>query len=346
MGNKLDMKMDFSRFEQLDFIELDVQDGANSGTGGKAKVVASTASPIFAAIKAGQLAEVQSAVEGGAALSTVDDSGVGLIAAAARGAKIQIVKYLLSRGAPVTSASAEELPALFAAVGSGSLEVVNLILEASADVEQRYGDFNSTVLHYAVEKKQAGILSELLSSQCKCRGLINVRSDFGTPLVTAASKGCLDAVELLISRNADVTMATEEGVSALSAAFKANQPQLANKLMKAGARLTGTAVYEACMHGEETLDQLVQSQAGWVNAVDGSSCKSALHIASIAGDTPLIKYLCESGANVDMGSRAAAANDWVARDGVTPLMSASRYGHKGCTRCLLQFKANADARCC
>ena len=32
-------------------------------------------------------------------------------------------------------------------------------LQASADVEQRYGDFNATALHYAVEKKQAAIVS-------------------------------------------------------------------------------------------------------------------------------------------------------------------------------------------
>ena len=52
----------------------------------------------------------------------------------------------------------------------------------------------------------------------------------------------------------------------------------------AGATLTGTAVYEAGMHGEDALDQLVHSESGWVNSVDSGSGKTALHIASIAGE--------------------------------------------------------------
>lgn len=190
------------------------------------------------------------------------------------------------------------------------------------------------MLHYAVEKKQPQMLSELFKIEPKCKQLINAVSDFGSPLVAAASKGCIEAAQLLLAHKADVSVSTEAGVSALSAAFKANQAKLADQLIRAGAKLTGTAVYEASMHGESNLDELVQSQSGWVNSSDMASGKSALHLASIAGDTPLVKFLCESGADVNMGTK---------REAVTPLMSSSRYGHKGCTRCLLQFKASVDA---
>lgn len=57
-------------------------------------------------------------------------------------------------GCKVNASSEGELPPLFAAIGYGQREMANTLLSSSADVCQLYGDFSSTVLHYAIERKQ------------------------------------------------------------------------------------------------------------------------------------------------------------------------------------------------
>eukprot|EP00656_Telonema_subtile_P006109 TRINITY_DN12805_c0_g1_i1.p1 TRINITY_DN12805_c0_g1~~TRINITY_DN12805_c0_g1_i1.p1 ORF type:complete len:586 (+),score=121.94 TRINITY_DN12805_c0_g1_i1:165-1922(+) len=345
MGTPLDMRHDFSPFAALDFVELDVEGlGLPEGAapppkpvrkGGKSKrEIESTAAPIFAAIKAGEMLQVQTALDGGQALDAVDDSGAGLLANAARYGHSELVQTLLSRGAPVNAANESELPPLFAAVGAGHQGICTTLLEAKADPCQLYGDFSSSVLHYAVERKQPQILRSLLTSQPACGELVN-RGELGSPLVTAASKGCLESVELLLTHKADVCLATAEDGTALSAAFKSNRAEVAELLVSKGAKITGTAVFEALLHGEDALDRVVQAVPDWVNALDSNSGFSALFLASTAGDTPLVKFLCENGATVDMHS---------SKERLTPLMRASRFGHKGCTRCLLQFHADVNAR--
>eukprot|EP00658_Telonema_sp_P-2_P025522 TRINITY_DN20282_c0_g2_i1.p1 TRINITY_DN20282_c0_g2~~TRINITY_DN20282_c0_g2_i1.p1 ORF type:complete len:324 (+),score=74.90 TRINITY_DN20282_c0_g2_i1:131-1102(+) len=248
--------------------------------------------------------------------------------------KPEIIQLLLERGAPVNASDENELPPLFAAVGAGEESVCTTLIQAKADPCQLYGDFSSSILHYAIEKQQPKLLEYLLSSLPACASLVN-QGELGAPLVTASSKGCMESVELLLAHKGDVSLSTDQGVSAFSAAFKANRPKVAQMLASNGAQLTGTAVFEAMLHGEPALDEIVQADPGWVNAADPGSGFTALFLAANAGDTPLAKFLCENGAEVNLATRS---------DQLTPLMRAARFGHKGCTRCLLQFKADVNSR--
>jgi ankyrin repeat protein len=128
---------------------------------------------------------------------------------------------------------------------------------------------------------------------------------------------------------------TNNHITALVRACRANFPAGAKLLLKAGANVDGkvlggfTSLYGASQRGVADVASLLLKHGATLDLPidDGTT---PLQIASEYGHIPVVKLLLEHGASVDL------AND----DGVTPLMLASRNGHAPVVRLLLEHDAD------
>lgn len=172
------------------------------------------------------------------------------------------VKAMLARGIDPNSVDKNGDPVIVAAARAGSAASVDVLLAAKAEVDKRnrWGD---TALMVASLNGQAGIAKALRQKGA------SVTMKGWTPLIYAATSGHDDLVRwllgegseinaaspngttalmmavrenrystalLLIARGADVNRRNENGMSALDWAKRNDDPQLVERLKRAGAR--------------------------------------------------------------------------------------------------------------
>lgn len=134
---------------------------------------------ILAASRTGQSEVVSAMVAAGAPVDAVDAIGFTALFEAAREGHAATVRQLLALGANVNHVSKESAlsltPLHLAAIG-GDIETINVLVEASADIDAR-------------------------------------GSDGATPILWAAYEGDADAVIALINAGADPSLANEDGVT-------------------------------------------------------------------------------------------------------------------------------------
>jgi len=224
--------------------------------------------------------------------------------AALRGA-VEIVRYFLEHEADPNSGH-EGMPALIAAACSGSIEMVQMLIESGADVstimtsvdkwrDQRWlnsiGDIPMIrflldtgapagyILYEASRHGDTELIEWLLGYGID----INLTTHLSETALMAALSGyenVNDCVTLLLERGADVNLVSKAGEIALK--FAAQQPDIVHRLLAAGADPNvghGETVLMAAVQGgaEESVMLLLDAGAD-INAVtvDGDS---ALRVA-------------------------------------------------------------------
>ena len=235
----------------------------------------------------------------GADMNTVVNGTTALITAVERGMHVEL---LLDRGADVNMVGGNGTTALIVALEKGHADIVRLLLHRGADVSMVVN--GTTALIVAVER---GMHVELLLD----RGAdVNMVGSNGTTALTVAlEKGHADIVRLLLHRGADVNMVVN-GTTALITAIPKGDVQLLRLLVKWGADVNrigghyGTAIgaaLAACAGWEpERLYDILQYLLGKgadVNTVSSQQFGSALGYAAYMGDTKLVSFLLEHGAD-------------------------------------------------
>lgn len=113
---------------------------------------------------------------------------------------MEVVRYLLDKGAEVNFAAKETgFTALTGAIAGGHREIVRELIAAGADVNHRYEE-----------------------------------QEF-SPLLTAAADGDQEVVQLLIDAGADVRVRTKDGKTPISLAVERGHPEVAELLRARGA---------------------------------------------------------------------------------------------------------------
>ena len=242
--------------------------------------------------------------------------------AAIRGRHVEVVRYLVERGADVNARDRDGASALNYAAWWGPAEVVALLVDGGADVRTDVDGRGRSPLHMAALRDQAGIAALLIARGASVdghhpdgytplhiavsrgqpavvRALLDGGADpdarwrsFGiqTPLLLAARRGDREMVDLLLARGADPERRTPDGSSVLRAAIERGD----------------SAVVEALLARGPDLSQR-----------DSLRGMTLLHRAAVYGRTGIALRLLDLGADVN-------ARDF---EGRTPLDCARRHAH-------------------
>ena len=159
-------------------------------------------------------------------------------------------------------------------------------------------------------------------------------------LVRAAWRDSEDAVEMLLSLEADPNSSDSDGVTPLMIASYHGNIRIATLLLQARANINQlnkdgyTALKEACL-SETPLNDLVRLLIEYganINIKDTELHRTALMNAAQRGHTSIVQYLLEQGAPVDTQDV----------NGATSLGIASEFGHPETVRVLLDYGADAN----
>jgi hypothetical protein len=138
--------------------------------------------------------------------------------AAARG-YLEIVELLLDAGADVTATMStggitakEEASALHFAAGGKHIETVELLIDRGADVNSTEGTFGESALHGAADENFAEMVALLLANGADP----DLQSSIGdTPLHAAARTASIEAAQVLIEHGAALDIESKQGWTAL-----------------------------------------------------------------------------------------------------------------------------------
>lgn len=166
-------------------------------------------------VRNGQIAGVRAFLEAGADPNTkVQNLGSGgwdtLLTLASSASHAEIVKLLIEKGADVNERTNEGggTP-LMRGASSGNLGIVRMLLEKGADLHARAGEY--TALRYAAFGGHADILKLLVEKG----GDLGEKTNGRTLLMGAAREGQVDAVRFLIEKGLDVNAKDNNGTTAL-----------------------------------------------------------------------------------------------------------------------------------
>ena len=157
----------------------------------------------------------------------------------------------------------------------------------------------------------------------------------------AAMRGDRQAVRAALTRKADVNVAQVDGSTALHWAVERDDLELADLLIRAGARVDARTregvmpMQLAAVNGSaQMIDRLLKAGAD-PNLQLTASADTAVMMAARTGNPDAIRVLVEAGANVN------AKENW---GGTTALMWAASEGHSGVARALIAAGADVNAR--
>ncbi|KAJ2706488.1 palmitoyltransferase akr1 [Coemansia spiralis] len=194
---------------------------------------------LFAAVSRGDLDTARRLIdEVGVPTTVTDDQGNTLVHTGVCGGSIDLMRYLVDEKRLDVNASDNEFRAtpLFWAISNRRLEMIVFLVARGADARHTDSNRNS-VLHAAVHSGSIAALAFLLSTQLSVLGnSVDILDTHGmTPLMWAAYQSKQDILELLLRLGASVNMQDGSGKSALHYAMMNGYPSAKVALLEKGA---------------------------------------------------------------------------------------------------------------
>jgi ankyrin repeat protein len=192
------------------------------------------------------------------------------------------------------------------AVRAGDRAAVQSAIEAGADVNE--ADAWGTPLDIAVSKGSDEIVQLLIDAGADIEGATSLGAGGEHPLhLTAARVALANTARLLIARGAQLNARDARGRTPLITAVLANNIEVANVLLGAGADLEAAdskrdhspLSWAACW-GRITTAQFLLSKGAQINHGTGPDGDTPLHRAVVCcKGAEMIRYLVANGANVN-----------------------------------------------
>ena len=164
------------------------------------------------------------------------------------------VKKLLAKGANVNARSTDGATPLHAAAGKNNLEVVKLLLDAGAEVNNQHGKWFS--LSRVPNYEHFSSLLDQWSHRLQSNTLVN--GDGISPLHIGAANGKPEVLTLLLSRGAYVNASNVNGtlVAPLHLAATQGSVKAVKVLLDSGARINACARRWTPLHVAAWMDQI------------------------------------------------------------------------------------------
>ena len=192
--------------------------------------------PLWLAADSGNFEMVQILAEAGANLESKGGEYLTTpLGTSIHGGNLNLLRYLISKGANVNSRSTSgSTPASYAA-NQGNVEILSMLQEAGADLDDLAGPSNTTLLTIAAAANRLNIVDFLISQRVD---LNRVDLDGLNAVYFAARDGYLDILQSLAKAGADLDMIYgKQQYSAVSVALVEGNMDAALYLIKNGANI-------------------------------------------------------------------------------------------------------------
>ena len=240
---------------------------------------------------------------------------------------------------PAQTETPSELLLKYTKLGETACVEALLKQNPTLDVDRPRGEKGGTCLYTACIKGYVDIAKILLRRKANPND--NGQQGGFTPITAAALCGHLDVVRLLLSSGVDIESRDRNGKTALYAAAINNKSDVVRFLCESNAKvniqgekgwtpLTGAAS-EGCI---DSVKALVKYGKGIDLEMKNGSNNTALFVAVINEKPDVVRFLCESGADVNI--YGYIDNAW------TPLAYAADNGLTEIVKILVQYGKDID----
>lgn len=228
----------------------------------------------------------------------INDAGILLLAVS--GKNISVVNLLLEAGADVNLECADGSSPLFNAVRWGSLDMIATLLSAGADIHYLEGDpYPQSAFTFAAQRGDLDIMEVLL----KVDADINTVVALGPALQCAIEWGEDDIFRVLLKAGADVNARGNTGLTALQLACSIGRGWALPLLLQAGAEVNllggkgGSILQQAVLYCPKGCVELLLNAGADVNLA-GGKYGSALQAAAYSNPR-VVERLLMAGADVN-----------------------------------------------
>ena len=271
------------------------------------------ASPLYTAVKRGDLEIIKLLVEAGADLTLRGDVHENtMLMTAAYSNSSEIIKYFIEKGLEVNLKNKLGWTALHIAASNltdfmGNLENVKTLVLAGADIDVGSNDGSTPLMYAVLSNDNTDVVEYLLEQGAD----VNAVNSYGsTALFIAASKGKLEMARTLVMAGVDIHAVDHKHQNALMMASIFGKNDVVQYLLERGADINSEDVdglsplhFAAGNNGNlETTKTLLKHGAN----IEGTTNTGATPIMSaiLSSKTEIIQYLIDEGAEVNVDGEA------------------------------------------
>ncbi|XP_046809303.1 protein TANC2 isoform X3 [Lucilia cuprina] len=281
-------------------------------------------------------------LEFGADVGLTNSQGCTPLILAAMKGHCDVVRLLVAAGSSLGQCDTTQRCALVQAARMGRLNVVKYLLACDWTPRPNSSDVTlPAALHQALiaaaSQDHITILEDLLDMEDIDINVVEPTSG-DLALTSAARNGCLNTVEILLTRGANIDLHNKHGFTALGLSVKEGHWAVAEKLLQSGADLDEpvtsarktslmiaaeeghleimelliergasletqdhegfTALSWACLRGRQTAAKILIDKGCNKNHADNNG-RTGLDLAAYQGSASLVQYLLEQGANIE-----------------------------------------------
>eukprot|EP00045_Choanoeca_perplexa_P011742 m.125624 g.125624 ORF g.125624 m.125624 type:complete len:1086 (+) comp15752_c0_seq1:186-3443(+) len=219
---------------------------------------------------------------------------------------LPVCQALLQSGAQPNSLDSKQCTPLMLAVANAQVEVVNRLLQIQGLSLNQANSDGETALALALQQPQPAS-NELVGMLIQAGADLEVKSPEGLSLLqTAVVNQDLESAQLLASKGADVHCISPKGDPIVALAVKHRVPKLISSLVRYGADVNaanqdGDPPLWLALGMQQFATAKLLVQAGCkTNFMFAETQLTLLQRAVLEGQLPLVKFLLQSGADVNL----------------------------------------------